>query len=200
MDNQKISCQCKNSIKLKIIQFITNNDHCILIDNAVEHMLIIIKAEIQDILDLNDAFLKSYIRALITELINEKIICSSEIKVNEKLGSNDYYYMQFTESTKDIFNHTPAIQEKAGAPTESIKQEKEHKDNNIHQAKVDELLRLKKTLEKTKKESKAQELIRILHKYNELKDIAQELLGRIASEKNIRIKELYEQLEISDDN
>ncbi len=57
----------------------------------------------------------------------------------------------------------------------------------------------KKQLEKLKKENKDKELHQALHKYNETKDIAQGLLGYIATNKNKKIKELYEDYNISDD-
>lgn len=196
-----MSCHCKNSIKLKILKFITENNQCILIDDAIIQMLTIIKTEIKDIVEFTDSFLMSYIRGLITELINEKIISLSEININkEQSNNNDYYYfMKFTQPIDDIFKHKDIIKDNQDIIKEEIIKQDKEDYNNLHQAKVEEYLQLKKTLEKTKKESRSQELIKILHKYNELKDIAQELIGRIANQRNIRIKELYEELEISDD-
>lgn len=196
-----MSCHCKNSIKLKILKFITENNQCILIDDAIIQMLTIIKTEIKDIVEFTDSFLMSYIRGLITELINEKIISLSEININEEQSNNNdyYYFMKFTQPIDDIFKHKDIIKDNQDIIKEEIIKQDKEDYNNLHQAKVEEYLQLKKTLEKTKKESRSQELIKILHKYNELKDIAQELIGRIANQRNIRIKELYEELEISDD-
>jgi hypothetical protein len=61
------------------------------------------------------------------------------------------------------------------------------------------LISLKKQNDKLKKENKDKELHQILHKYNEVKDIAQGLLGYIAQHKQMKIKDLYDDLNISDD-
>jgi hypothetical protein len=58
---------------------------------------------------------------------------------------------------------------------------------------------LKKQFEKIKRENKDKDLHTALHKYNEIKDIGQMLLGYIVTAKQIGIKEYYDDLGISDD-
>ena len=58
---------------------------------------------------------------------------------------------------------------------------------------------MKKKLELTKKE-KNNKKMNHLHKYNEIKDTAQNILGAIANNKNISVKELYSEKEINDND
>lgn len=64
---------------------------------------------------------------------------------------------------------------------------------------IQEIIKIKKEIEKAKKEFKGKHLHTQLHKYNEIKDVGQYLLGFIAGKKNKSIKVLYEEMEITDD-
>jgi hypothetical protein len=63
---------------------------------------------------------------------------------------------------------------------------------------IDEILENKKQLAKLQKDVNNIKIINELHIYNEIKDIAQEILGYLATVKNISVKQLYEELNISD--
>lgn len=49
-------------------------------------------------------------------------------------------------------------------------------------------------------ESGLKTLIKKVNKYNEIKDIAQVLIGKIADLRGVSLKEIYEELDISDDD
>jgi hypothetical protein len=61
-------------------------------------------------------------------------------------------------------------------------------------------MELRKELDMLKRKSKQQEWMNVLHKYNDLKDIAQDILGRIAMKKNITVKELYYEMDINEND
>jgi len=63
---------------------------------------------------------------------------------------------------------------------------------------IDEIIENKKELVKLQKDSNNTKYMNEMHKYNETKDIAQEILGNLALYRNISIRELYEDLGISD--
>lgn len=63
---------------------------------------------------------------------------------------------------------------------------------------IDEILENKKKLAKLQKDSNNIKFMNELHNYNETKDIAQEILGYLATVKNLSVKQLYEELNISD--
>ncbi len=65
---------------------------------------------------------------------------------------------------------------------------------------IEEIIQLKARYEKEKKTNNLQKkYIDTLHKYNEAKDMAQELLGSIAQNKGTLLKHLYEDMGISED-
>lgn len=63
---------------------------------------------------------------------------------------------------------------------------------------IDELLENKKILNQLQKDENNMKFMEALHDYNEIKDIAQEILGYIASIKNCSIKQIYNDMNISD--
>ena len=74
----------------------------------------------------------------------------------------------------------------------------EEKENKIKL--IEEIIQLKARYEKEKKTNNLQKkYIDTLHKYNEAKDMAQELLGSIAQNKGTLLKHLYEDMGISED-
>jgi hypothetical protein len=72
-------------------------------------------------------------------------------------------------------------------------------DEDVKNKLIDQVVALRKQFEKIKKENKDKDLIDAFNQYNKIKDIGQYLLGYIAGQKNLQIKEYYEELGISDD-
>ena len=75
----------------------------------------------------------------------------------------------------------------------------EKKEDKEREEKIKMLIEKRKKLDELKRKKHQSELIKVLHRYNDLKDLSQELLGRIAVKKNITVKELYTELDISED-
>jgi hypothetical protein len=74
----------------------------------------------------------------------------------------------------------------------------EEKENKLKL--IEEIIQLKARFEKEKKTNTLQrKYIDTLHNYNEAKDMAQELLGSIAQNKGVLLKQLYEDMGISED-
>lgn len=96
---------------------------------------------------------------------------------------------QTTDKNIKIQTEQPSIDENV------IKNEMDEKEELINK-----IVLLKKEIEASKRTSSQQIFHNVIHKYNETKDIAQELLGRIALVKNKMVKDLYEDLGISDDD
>jgi hypothetical protein len=113
------------------------------------------------------------------------------------------------DKTFTYSNNNSTVKKQTKNLIESEKKQ-DHKEDNKEQEQIstqeikdklmDELVIYKKELEKLKKMNKQNELHKEIHKYNEIKDVAQALLGHIASHKRKPVKVLYEELGISDDD
>lgn len=66
-------CQCRSSIKLKIINIANSNNCPFIINQLIEEIFKILKSENENIV-IDDNFLKTYIKSIISELIDEKIL------------------------------------------------------------------------------------------------------------------------------
>lgn len=181
-----MNCHCTNSIKFLILNFLEKNDTLYRIEDLIEKIYVLVKTSIEkkeiDI-EPNENYIKTYLNTLLHEMANkDKNII---IKVIPNTNDN-YYYMKIAkEKIEDIFKQEETLNKK-----ENIK-------NEEREIKVKELIQLKKQYEEIKKKNKKNDLIKVLHKYNDLKDISQELLGRIAIKKNMTIKEIYQEMDIS---
>ena len=199
-----MDCLCTNSLKLNILTFLDKkqifcyeND---LINKFYEETKDKIKMK-KDFENLDENFIKGYIKSVIKEMIyHEKII---QEKVFEKNDNNNYYYMNINNNLiQKAFSDKKNI-EKEIINSDYKKEEKNDKSNNkinkIKNEKIKKINELKIEIEKMKKE-KQKKRCKLLHKYNDLKDIAQEILGRIAIKKNITVKELYEEYDINEND
>ncbi len=199
-----MDCLCTNSLKLNILTFLDKkqifcyeND---LINKFYEETKDKIKMK-KDFENLDENFIKGYIKSVIKEMIyHEKII---QEKVFEKNDNNNYYYMNINNNLiQKAFSDKKNI-EKESIKSDYKKEENNDKSNNkinkIKNEKIKKINELKIEIEKMKKE-KQKKRCKLLHKYNDLKDIAQEILGRIAIKKNITVKELYEEYDINEND
>ena len=199
-----MDCLCTNSLKLNILTFLDKkqifcyeND---LINKFYEETKDKIKMK-KDFENLDENFIKGYIKSVIKEMIyHEKII---QEKVFEKNDNNNYYYMNINNNLiQKAFSDKKNI-EKEIINSDYKKEENNDKSNNkinkIKNEKIKKINELKIEIEKMKKE-KQKKRCKLLHKYNDLKDIAQEILGRIAIKKNITVKELYEEYDINEND
>lgn len=217
-------CQCKNSIKLRILEIINNYDKPSIMHSLVENMFSKIKKENNHI-DIDENFLKTYISGIISELINNKMINLHSFENKSKIFNTELVYIKLNTTIFDqvmedlnkssLTNKSFELKEENNAlnnclvkePDDGstsrdninkmINEQKEKEDYKIML--IDKIVANKKILEKLKKENKTKQLHEAMHKYNEIKDVGQELLGHIASHRNKRIKDLYEDMNISDD-
>ena len=199
-----MDCLCTNSLKLNILTFLDKkqifcyeND---LINKFYEETKDKIKMK-KNFENLDENFIKGHIKSVIKEMIyNDKII---QEKVFEKNDNNNYYYMNINNNLiQKAFSDKKNI-EKEIINSDYKKEENNDKSNNkinkIKNEKIKKINELKIEIEKMKKE-KQKKRCKLLHKYNDLKDIAQEILGRIAIKKNITVKELYEEYDINEND
>ena len=199
-----MDCLCTNSLKLNILTFLDKkqifcyeND---LINKFYEETKDKIKMK-KNFENLDENFIKGHIKSVIKEMIyNDKII---QEKVFEKNDNNNYYYMNLNNNLiQKAFSDKKNI-EKESIKSDYKKEENNDKSNNkinkIKNEKIKKINELKIEIEKRKKE-KQKKRCKLLHKYNDLKDIAQEILGRIAIKKNITVKELYEEYDINEND
>jgi hypothetical protein len=204
------SCQCRNSIKLKILEKVNDCSKPWNLRNLIEKIFCCVKKDNQHLV-IDDDFLKTYIRSIVSEMVDSKLISLIDIK-----QEGDYVFVKL-DSVKLEINMSKLDLSR------SEKRDKESSENCIEDSyvsnksdknknqdaekdllvekvkKIDKLLSLRKNLDKLKKENKNKKLHNEIHKYNEIKDIGQELLGRIATSERRKIKDLYEDLDISDD-
>jgi hypothetical protein len=234
-------CQCRNSIKLSTLEYVNSLDKPIDIHKLINLQFDKTKEENKNI-EIDDDFLKTYIRSIISEMVDSRFINLHKIDKSELDINNTFFYvkMDLEKLNEKLQEMTDKLNSSVVKPlseinpgtknnscvdlkTKSAEQnknksegsslnnslivEKESNKINIIQEKqnskellIDEFILLKNKLEKLKKENKTKKLHNEIHKFNEMKDIGQELLGYIAGHKGKRIKEYYEDLGISDDD
>jgi hypothetical protein len=230
---QPPSCQCRNSIKLRIIEHVNNLDKPEAMYRLIDTMFDKLKAENKNIV-IDDDFLKTYIRSIISEMVDSKLINLFKSEKKETIPSLFYIRLDFREgllladekiikSVEDLNNNSKLDDSNIVYPTQVIKgrnseaslnnsvlsekvlTEKDSNKDDIKEKEtriklIEEIISLRVKLDKIKKENKTKKLHNEIHRYNEIKDVGQELLGYIASNKGKRIKDLYEDLDISDDD
>lgn len=214
-------CQCRNSIKLRILEQVNlhYSDKPCLSSTLVDIVHEIVKKDNEDI-EIDESFLKTYIMSIISEMVDNSLIGFKTIKKEELMS--EFYFIRFDndrlkkllEQSAEIKNtseedKTSNTNSSRESSLNSVKNNSFINKSNLNckvigkgdykQELIDKLTLLKSKLETLKKNNKKKELIDKLHKYNEIKDVGQELLGHIATNKGKMIKELYEELEISDD-
>lgn len=241
----KLICQCRNSIKLRILEYVNSLDKPVDLHKLIDLQYEKTKEDNKNI-EIDDDFLKTYIRSIISEMVDSKLINLLKLEINdsifyvkidmEKINQN---LKEMTEklnsaevknSTEIISNYNPSSnpnlnlncntdlnksidKNKSTGNTlnnSNIENEKNLVEKNPNliiqenkitkESLINEFIQLKNKLEKIKKENKTKKLHNEIHRYNEIKDIGQELLGYIAGHKGKRIKEYYEDLGISDDD
>lgn len=180
-------CQCKNSVKIKLLEMINSNKRPINVKKLINKTLELVREELDGI-DIDNEFIKIYIKSIITEMIKSKMINNYYLRLEDK--EREYFYLKLNEEISLEDKLPPSNKE------EKVKQMEEETKERL----IDELISLKKKLAGIKIHPKTKELHNEIHKYNEIKDVAQELLGHIASHKNKMVKDLYAELEISDDD
>ena len=175
-----MNCHCTNSIKFIILDYLNKNNNVHPIDELVNTIYELVKKGIdnKDLeLSQDDVFIKNYINSVIHDMADK----DKNINIKTITDDNKYYYMKVNkEEIKQIFKS-------------------EKKDNKEREEKIKQLIEKRKKLDNLKRKKHQSELIKVLHKYNDLKDLSQDLLGRIAIKKNITVKELYTELDISPD-
>lgn len=194
----KMSCHCTNSFKYQIISFLENKTAPFEINNLIDEIYKTTSKKdfpVENFEECDETFLKGFIKSVIFEMEKEKMVQLKTIKTNEE----PYYFMSWNrDRIKDLLSP----QNKPQPEVEKQKEEGEKKEINQpteKELKIKEYLQLKKNLDDLKKNSKRTRVIKLLHDYNDLKDIAQEILGRIANKRNITIKNLYEDLDIKEE-
>jgi hypothetical protein len=209
-----MDCLCSNSIKLNILSFINKNKSYFYEEDLINQFYEQLKEEIvkkKDYENLEENFIKGYIKSIIKELVyQDKLI---QEKYFEKDDNNTYYYMEinneliknaFTEKkkTKNETNEEKKNTEndKNSKINKDIKENEENKEINKERNELIKRINyLKIEIEKKNKENQRKKC-KLLHQYNDLKDIAQEILGRIAVKKNITVKELYKEYDINEND
>lgn len=175
-----MNCHCTNSIKFIILDYLNKNNNLYLIDELIDIIYELVKKGIDNKeleLSQDDLFIKNYINSVIHDMADK----DKNINIKAITDDRKYYYMKVNkEEIKQIFKS-------------------EKKENREREEKIKKLLEKRKKLEELKRKKHQSELIKVLHRYNDLKDLSQDLLGRIAVKKNITVKELYRELDISDD-
>lgn len=122
--------------------------------------------------------------------LGKKLTNKNENNINLTKENKKCLEKEIPKSKKDKENELEILSE--NPLNKNIEEEKE--------ILIDEVLDRKNNLQKLQKDSGNLKYINALHKYNEVKDIAQEILGYLSNCKNISIKELYQDLDISDDD
>lgn len=175
-----MNCHCTNSIKFIILDYLNKNNNLYLIDELIDIIYELVKKGIDNKeleLSQDDLFIKNYINSVIHDMADK----DKNINIKAITDDKKYYYMKVNkEEIKQIFKS-------------------EKKENREREEKIKKLLEKRKKLEELKRKKHQSELIKVLHRYNDLKDLSQDLLGRIAVKKNITVKELYRELDISED-
>jgi hypothetical protein len=214
-------CQCRNSIKLRILEEINinfDNKPCH-IDKFVKIIFEKIKRE-NRLIVIDDSFLKAYIMSIIYELIDDKMI--KHATINKEHLHKDFYFIKLdnrigsknlnsnkSELDSSFKNTKESLEKETHKPErlefsfDQIKSKNKAKQVSPEEYKnelIEKLNSLKITVEKLKKDDKTKKLFNQIHKYNEIKDIGQELLGYMANNKQKRIKDLYEEFSISEDD
>lgn len=207
-------CHCKNSIKLRILESVNSHDKPLLMENLIDEMFDILKEENSHI-EIDDLFLKTYIRSIISDLIESKLIKLYQIENPDNLKNKKLYFVNLQaefssliknsseESEKDkLQKNTNVFEKKEDRIVPEKESEIKEKRNDLeHRNKLmDEIILVRKKIDKLKKENLNKKLHEEIHKYNEIKDIGQEILGYIANSKGKRVKDLYDELAISDDD
>ena len=205
-------CHCKNSIKLRILECVNTYDKPLFMENLIDDMFKILKEENSHI-EIDDLFLKTYIRSIISELIESKLIKLYQIENPDSLINKKIYFVNLQsefssliknsseESEKEKLQKETNVSEKKVNTIETEKEIKEKRNDLEYRNKLmDEIILMRKKIDKLKKENLNKKLHEEIHKYNEIKDIGQEILGYIANSKGRRVKELYDELAISDDD
>ena len=219
-----MECKCNNSIKYEILSYLEKNNNFYEINELINNIYKIINQEenkelyniISNFDNINDNFIKGYIKNLINEMLNkDNNILKKTLDINDK---NKYYFMNINKNNN---NNLLKTNNKNNDKENKLSEEKKinlfddkldnsnifQKSSNLNiinnnyekEHKIKDLIILKKKLELIKKE-KNNKKVNHLHKYNEIKDTAQNILGAIANNKNISVKELYSEKEINDND
>ena len=219
-----MECKCNNSIKYEILSYLEKNNNFYEINELINNIYKIINQEenkelyniISNFDNINDNFVKGYIKNLINEMLNkDNNILKKTLDINDK---NKYYFMKINKNNN---NNLLKTNNKNNDKENKLSEEKNinlfddkldnsnifQKSSNLNiinnnyekEHKIKDLIILKKKLELIKKE-KNNKKVNHLHKYNEIKDTAQNILGAIANNKNISVKELYSEKEINDND
>ena len=219
-----MECKCNNSIKYEILSYLEKNNNFYEINELINNIYKIINQEenkelyniISNFDNINDNFVKGYIKNLINEMLNkDNNIIKKTLDINDK---NKYYFMKINKNNN---NNLLKTNNKNNDKENKLSEEKNinlfddkldnsnifQKSSNLNiinnnyekEHKIKDLIILKKKLELIKKE-KNNKKVNHLHKYNEIKDTAQNILGAIANNKNISVKELYSEKEINDND
>jgi len=219
-----MECKCNNSIKYEILSYLEKNNNFYEINELINNIYKIINQEenkelyniISNFDNINDNFVKGYIKNLINEMLNkDNNILKKTLDINDK---NKYYFMNINKNNN---NNLLKTNNKNNDKENKLSEEKKinlfddkldnsnifQKSSNLNiinnnyekEHKIKDLIILKKKLELIKKE-KNNKKVNHLHKYNEIKDTAQNILGAIANNKNISVKELYSEKEINDND
>jgi hypothetical protein len=222
-----MECKCNNSIKYEILSYLEKNNNFYEINELIINIYKIINQEenkeliniIANLDNINENFIKGYIKNLINEMLNkDKNILNKTLDLNDK---NKYYFMNINKNNINNLLKTNNKNDDKENKIKKLSEEKninlfEDKSNNVtvfqkssnlnyknnnyeKENKIKDLIILKKKLELIKKE-KNNKKMNHLHKYNEIKDTAQNILGAIANNKNISVKELYSEKEINDND
>ena len=175
-----MNCHCTNLIKFIILDYINKNNNLYPIDELIDIIYELVKKGIDNKeleLSQDDLFIKNYINSVIHDMADK----DKNINIKSITDDNKYYYMKVNkEEIKQIFKS-------------------EKKEDKEREEKIKMLIEKRKKLDELKRKKHQSELTKVLHRYNDLKDLSQELLGRIAVKKNITVKELYTELDISED-
>ena len=151
--------------------------------------------------NVSNDFLKDLVTDVINDMvIKDKVLMKTTIELDGKNESKFYYVCIDKENVNESLKEKIIKNEEKD---KEIKEENNTVKNDIgdeRECKVKEMLELRKELDMLKRKSKQQEWMNVLHKYNDLKDIAQDILGRIAMKKNMTLKELYYEMDINEND
>ncbi len=216
--SSNVLCHCKNSIKLRILEMIHHDNTPIIMDKLIEKIFLIVKDENRQI-EIDDSFLKTYIRSIISEMADSKLLKLYQLKSDEIMSNKTFYYAilaneinidkkTISEDLHEIIIEKQSNQNFAESSNKNSLKENEESleikdiknDPEYRNKLMDEIVVIRKKIDKLKKDNPNKKLHEEIHKYNEIKDIGQELIGYIANCKGLRVKDLYDDLGISDDD
>ena len=197
-----MQCQCNKSIKYNLLCLIQAKQKEVELNSFIEEGIEMIRNVNNECkCNVSNEFLKELVNDAINDMVNnDKVLMKTTIELNGKNDNKFYYVCINKENINESFKEKEIKNEEKIIETKEEAGSNKNDGGDERECKVKEMMELRKELDMLKRKSKQQEWMNVLHKYNDLKDIAQDILGRIAMKKNITVKELYYEMDINEND